>query len=146
MSNFDFSNLQIENAEAWMELPELSPGARILLRPATDANKFYYNALLRVSGARARRMARSDKMHPEDIAKNREEDRQLFPKYVLRGWENIRDRQNNQVPFSRETAKEFCEKIPDWLMDRIRNFAGSPENFTADDQEPDPDPEQLAGN
>lgn len=145
MADFDFSNLQIDQATAWMEVPDISPEARILMAPATESNKPYYNEMLRLSGGRIRKIQRTDKIDPKDAKKNREEDLELYPKHVFKGWEGVTDRSGKQIAFSVEEACDLCRKIPTWLFDRIRNFAAAPENFIRD-REPTPDPAGLVGN
>lgn len=143
---FDFSNLEVRQSTAWVEMPELGDGARVAVKPATEANPTYYNNLLRRAAARARRMARTDRVTVEDAAANRSDDRDLFPKYVLVNWEKVLDTKGKAVPFNADTSKEFCAKLPDWLFDRIRNVASTPERFLSDGDTPDPEPEDLVGN
>lgn len=131
---------------AWVDLPEVAPKARVCVKPATEANPFYFNAMMKKSGARARRMIRTDRMSMEDMAENRAEDRALFPRHVLVGWEGIVTVDNQPVEFNLENSREFCAKLPDWLFDRIRNHAATPERFIDDDEELPPDAKVLAGN
>lgn len=151
-----FRNLgrfDVSQATAWLEMPELGSKARILLKPATDSNKQYYNAMLRTSGKRARTMARTGTVSAEDLELNRDEDRILFPKYVIAGWEKVETEEDEHrsedekeyVPFSRANAIELCAVLPNHLFDRIRNFAATPEQFYAED-ELLPDEDELAGN
>lgn len=130
----------------WVELPEVSPKARVRVKPATEANPFYFNAMMKTAGARARRMVRTDRMSMADLAENRAEDRVLFPRTVLVGWEGILDSDNKPVEFNADSAREFCAKLPDWLFDRIRNQAATPERFLAEDETPPPDAGALAKN
>lgn len=144
--NFDFSKLEVKQSVAWVSMPELSDTARVAVKPATEANSAYFNAMLRRSATRARRIARTDRIAAEDMAANRSDDRDLFPRYVLANWEGVFDTSNKPVPFNEDNAREFCSKLPDWLFDRIRNAASTPERFLDEHQETDPDPEELAGN
>jgi len=144
--NFDFSNLEVKQSVAWVSMPELSGTARVAVKPATEANSPYFNAMLRRSASRARRIARMDRVTAEDAAANRNDDRDLFPRHVLVNWEGVFDTSNTPVPFNEDNAREFCTKLPDWLFDRIRNAASTPERFLDEQQETDPDPEELAGN
>lgn len=132
-------------ALATVELPELAPKAQVIVRPATEANPLYFNAMMKRAGSRARRMVRTERITLEDAEQNRQEDRELFPRYVLVGWSGVLDSKNQPVPFNEDTAKEFCKALPSWLFDRIRNTAATPERFL-DDGEPVPDPGTLAGN
>lgn len=144
--NFDFSKLEIRQGVAWVEMPELSDKARIAVRPASEANSPYFNAMLRRSATRARRMARTDRITAEDAALNRSDDRDLYPRYILVNWEGVYDTENKPVPFNEDTSREFCSKLPDWLFDRIRNVATTPERFLSEHDDIDPNPVELAGN
>ncbi len=132
---------------SWLALPEVAPSARVLLAPATEANSAFYNAMLKRSGKRVRAMAArgSDQITAGDVRANRADDRALFPLSVLKGWDGIEDDAGNAVPFSQEAAVEFVEALPDWIFDRIRNHAATPERFVAVGEEL-PDPAELAGN
>jgi hypothetical protein len=143
---FDFSKLEVTQAVAWVEMPELSPKARVAVRPATEANSGYYNNMLRRSAARARRMVRTDRITAEDAAASRSDDRDLYPRHVLHSWEGVFNTDGKEVPYNEENAREFCSELPDWLFDRIRSVASTPERFLADYQDPDPDPTDLVGN
>lgn len=144
--NFDFSKLEVRQAVAWVEMPELSDKARVAVKPASEANSPYFNAMLRRSAARARRIARMDRITAEDAAANRGDDRDLYPRHVLVNWEGVYDTSGKLVPFNEDNAREFCAKLPDWLFDRIRNVAATPERFLSEHDDADPDAEELAGN
>jgi len=90
-------------------------------------------------------MAKTDKISAADAEANRNDDRALFPLYVLVGWTGIEDDDGAEVPFSPEAAAEFCDQIPGYIFDRIRNFAATPERFVPDGEEL-PDPEAIAKN
>lgn len=144
--NFDFSKLEVRQAVAWVDMPELSDKARVAVKPAAESNSPYFNAMLRRSATRTRRIARTDRITAEDAAANRSDDRDLYPRHVLVNWEGVYDTDNKPVPFNEDTAREFCAKLPDWLFDRIRNVATTPERFLGEHTDPDPDAEELAGN
>jgi hypothetical protein len=153
--HFDYdSDFSTAQAMSWVDMPELGERARILLRPATqEGNPAYYNAMLRLSGKRARQLARSGTISVADLEKNRLDDRQLFPKFIIESWEHVETREDRGrpfaekefVPFNREAATELCEKLPAHLFDRIRNHAATEENFYPEEQIP-PDAEDLVGN
>lgn len=127
-----FSNLQrlnVSEKTSWCDLPELGADARLELKPASEANKPYFNALLKQSAKRARAVARGAAITADVLSKNRDEDRVLYSEYVVKGWEGIVDAQNKLVPFSNEDCVEFLKALPDWLFDRIRNHASAPENY-----------------
>ncbi len=143
---FDFGHLEVAQATAWFDMPEISPDARICVRPATEANPAYYNGMLRRAATRARRIARTEKITVEDAEQNRSEDRELYPRYVIINWEGVQTRAGVAVPFTADNVREFCAKLPAWLFDRLRNFAATPERFLPDGAEPQPDAQELAGN
>lgn len=145
---FDFSKAEIDHAMAWFDLPpDVAPGARICCKPATEANPAYYNAMLKRAGRRVRNMIRSDRISLEDAALNREDDRSLYPRYVITNWDGLNDTDGKPVPFSRDHCVELCEKLPNWVFDQLRNFAATPERFiTVEDEEEAPEPQELAGN
>lgn len=140
------------SARAWLDMPELGAEARLLLAPAGESNQGYFNALLKLTGKRVRQLA-SRQVSVGDLKKNRDEDRKLFPRHVLVGWEKVETAEDRHrpaeekeyVPFSAEHAAELCAALPDHLFDRIRNFASTPEQFYPEDELP-PDAEELAKN
>ena len=98
----------------------------IILGPATEVNKPYFNAFLK----RTRRsLAKGNDITPETMARNRDDDRALYPQFVMKGWRNVVDSEGKPVPFSVEAATEFVKQLPDWLFDGMRNHATSPRNF-----------------
>jgi hypothetical protein len=146
------NKFDIRDALAWLDMPELGPKARILLAPATEANPNYYNAMLKMSGKRARRMVRTDRLTADDAQQSRDEDRELYPLFVIRGWENFEGDEaddldeNGHVPYSRQNAQILCKEMPSHMMDRLRNEASTPERFYPDDEIVPPDHEELAKN
>lgn len=150
-----FKNLDkfnISNAMAWLDMPELGAKARILLAPATDANPAYYNAMLKMSGKRVRRLAKTDNITAEDAQQSRDEDRVLYPLFVIKGWECFEGEDaadldvDGHVPFSRANAQKLCEEMPSHMMDRARNEASTPERFYPEDEIVAPDADDLAEN
>lgn len=139
--------LDISLATRWLELPEISPEARVLLAPATEANKAFYNVMLKRAGRRARP---TGKPTPETLRRlldeGRQEDRELYPAYVIRGWEGIEDDAGQPVPFSEAACRELLDALPDFIFDKVREFAVVPRNFLGENEEPAPDAEELAGN
>jgi len=141
--NFDFGHLEVGQNTLWVDMPELGPTASICVKPAAESNKPYFNAMLKRSGLRARRLARTDRVTAEDSEQNRAEDRDLFPKHVIMNWRGVLDAKRKEVPYTQDAARELCAKLPGWLFDRIRNAAATPERFLDDEV---PDAQDLAGN
>ena len=148
-----FENLkkyEISQSLYWLDMPELGAKARILLAPAGESNTQYYNAMLKMSGARVRALAKSQTLTAENAEQSRDEDRELFPLFIIKNWENLEGTgegldENGHVPFSRENARKLCQALPSHLMDYMRNEAATPSRFYADEIAP-PDVEELAGN
>lgn len=131
-------------ATARLDMPELGDDAWIEVRQASEKNKPYYNAMLRMSGKRVRKLARG-RIDPADVAKNRAEDRILFPKHIITGWGKVEEEPDPENPtapvkyieYTQELAVELCDKLPVHLFDRVRNFAATPEEFYPDEMPPD---------
>ena len=155
----NLSKLDIRKAMTQVDMsPELGPKASILVRPATEANPNYYNAMLAMSGKRVRAMVKSDKITAEDAALNRDDDVQLYPRFVIAGWSGIQadaepgsegvDDEGNVI-FNRSAAAQLCEALntqAPHLMDKLRNTASTTERFYAEDEISPPDAGELAGN
>lgn len=105
----------------------------LIVKPATELNKPYFNALLKRSARTARRAA-SGKIDAATIAQNRAEDRQLYPQHVVTGWTDVIGDDGKEVPFSKEDCADFLAAVDDWVFDDLRNFCGTPTNFTSDDE------------
>lgn len=131
---------------AWLDLPEVSPGCRLQGRPATEANAPYYEALVARSGARSRTIARGGKLRVKHLKENRDEDRDLFPIHVITGWENVRDENDEPVPFSVQACAEFFQALPSDVVDRVRNFFATPDVFRDPDEPALPAASELAEN
>lgn len=132
-----------------MELPWVGPDAAIELKFAGESNRPYFSALLRRTAKRVRK-GRNVRLDPEtvrsEMVKGREEDRELYPAHVMTSnWWGINDDEGSPVENTLESRKEFCQQLPVWIFDMVRNAAAAPENFVEEDEEP-PDPQELAGN
>lgn len=101
------------------------------LRPATEANKPYFNGILR--RARKNRGAiQAGVVSGGLVRESRQDDRRLYAQHVLAGWEGVTDSAGELVPFNSENALAFLEALPDWIFDEVRGFAGTPANFLED--------------
>lgn len=106
----------------------------LTLKPAGEANKPYFNALLKKTGKYARRL-KASKINAAMLAENRDEDRALFPKYVIEGWSKRPpiDATGKPAPFSEENCIAFVEALPNDVFDEMRDHAAGMENFRDDD-------------
>ena len=132
----DFSHLQVLDVSAdktaefkihQITVNEKTP--TLIVAPATDANKPYFNALLKRAGKSARQV-KAGKMDASLIEENRDEDRALYPKFVLRGWMDMIDANGKDVKFTPKDAAKFLEALPDWIFDQLRNFCGEASNYS----------------
>jgi hypothetical protein len=117
------------------------------IAPATEANKPYFNALLK-RGIKYARQVQAGKVSTQALEDNRENDRELYPLYVVKGWQDVLDAKGKEVPFTQENVREFLSAIPAWAFDDLRNFAGNPISFVVDQDEAitNNEVEDFAGN
>lgn len=130
MSKFKrFKNYEVD-AKKVIEYPiyEIEGEPILLLSPATDVNKPYMNNLLRI-GKTSIMQARSGSMSSKTLQQNREQDRYLYPRYVIKGWKKVFEDNGSECEFTPENCEDFLNALPDWVLDKIRNFAGNPANF-----------------
>lgn len=123
------------------------PGSPWLeVRPATQSNSAYFNAMLARDTAmmqpkngtpgqsgRTRGRATVRTVGPSELEQNRRSDRDLYPKHVvvgMGGW--IDDATGAEVPYSQESAAELLQQLTDHLFDQLRNFCACDANFMED--------------
>jgi hypothetical protein len=113
---------------------EMPNGANPVLvgRYAGEANRPYYNALLKRQAKRVQRTQaalRAGMVDPEMLAQNRDDDRELFPRFVLTGWAEVCDAKGKEVPFNEQNAADFLAALPNEDFDDARNFFSNRSNF-----------------
>lgn len=123
-------SLDVKDKTAEYVIYEIPGEPALTLKPATDANKPYFNAVLKRTKKNMRAVT-AGAISAAMIEENRREDKELFPQFVITGWSNVVDIDGNSVPFTESACSEFLNELPDWLFDKIRNFAGDPANFAA---------------
>ena len=101
----------------------------LIVAPATEANKPYFNALLKRAGKTARQV-RANAINTGLIEENRLEDLELYPRHVIKGWQDVLDADGTEVDFSQANLVEFLDVLPNWLFDDLRNYCGNPANFS----------------
>lgn len=114
-------------------------------KAATEANKSYHNALLKRNAKLAQRF-RAGRVSRVMLERNRDEDRELYAKFVVKGWDKVVDDDGKAVPFSVEACTEFLTKLPNYLFDEVRQFCTAPANFLDDDEPDEADVKEQAGN
>lgn len=116
----------------------------LILRPATEQNPAYFNALIK-RNRKAAQIIQAGGVTAGLIAQNRNEDRELFPAHVIDGWENMLEADGAEVPFNLQNCRDFVNALPDYIFDTVRDHAGTHRNFVPD--APDPgEVEELAKN
>ncbi len=100
----------------------------LILAPATDANKGFFNALLRRSSKQAAAV-KAGKVDVDMIEEHRDEDRDLYPKHVAKGWIDMVDANGADVKFTLQNVTDFLKALPNWVFDDVREFAREPSNF-----------------
>ena len=118
------------------------PKPVLILRPAGTENKDYLNGLLREFGGQ-HQVSRMRGATVENLEKQRDANRRLFPECVVVGWRHMRDAQGNDVPYSLAGCQQLFRDLPGYMIDDIRAFAEVPENFV---ERARVDVEAVAGN
>ena len=99
--------------------------------PATEANKSYHNALLRKNAKNARRL-RAGKLTPQMLSETRNDDRELYARYVAKSWTGILHSDGTEATFTAAECLAFFEALPNWVFDDLRMFCADPVNFLDD--------------
>jgi hypothetical protein len=100
----------------------------LILKPAAQINTTYFNELLKSAAKNAKAIS-AGQLSTSMIDENREQDRVLFPKHVIVGWEDMLDADGTELAFDKNDCKDFIDALPDHIWDAVRNFATAPENF-----------------
>ncbi|HEX7788436.1 MAG TPA: hypothetical protein VF653_19610, partial [Methylomirabilota bacterium] len=103
---------------------EIAGEPELTVLPATKENRQYHNEQSRHARQLLHRYGGRlfDAMSENVERERRERDRQLFPRFVVTGWERVQDSAGHEVPFSQEACARFLQALPDWLFDRLRLF------------------------
>jgi hypothetical protein len=94
---------------------------------AGEPNRDFFNELLRISqqaGARENRRTTVD-----TIAENRDRDRKLWARYIVRGWRNVREADGSDCPYTPENCLVFLQAIPDDMFGALRAWCQEEKNF-----------------
>ncbi len=148
-ADFDFAHCEIADRTVRFEMPMVSPEAYLIVRPATSENKQFNAGTLRMGGKRQRQVVQQGAMTIADVDADVEEDRVLYPKYVVVGWGGIFNKVGELVPFNLENCRAFIRKLPAYIFNRLRLFCMRPENFLPEGDAGDatpPNPVEMAEN
>lgn len=127
MSKFGYlKKLQVAEKPVDLRLVDL-PGEPVLhVLSATEANRKFWRELL---ARRPNDVGRGKRFTAEAIARDRDEDRDLYPGRVVVGWTGIVGEDGKPVPFSVADCTEFLAALPDDLFDEIRAFCTKASHF-----------------
>ena len=148
---FDFSNLNkldITGKTSKCYLPDLDDDAYIEVLAADESNKMYYQAVMKMGAKVAQVKVRRGRIDPTILNDQREMDRVLFPKSVIRSWGSIHTATGESVEFSEPAVQALCDQLcksAPRVFDELRAHANIPANFM-DAEDLDIQPENLAGN
>lgn len=141
LKKLDVDEQRTAEYELWEIQEDDKPVPVLVLAPSGTANKPYFHALLNRTN-RVRRVGRGQGISKEQIKANRDDDRELFPQFVVKSWRNVVESNGNECPFTRGNCDDFLKVLPDWLFDKVRTFTAEPENFLGTV----PVPEEVAEN
>jgi hypothetical protein len=137
-ARFDFKRYEVVDTTTIDYPLPIDGSPKLVLAPATEANKPFLNAQLAYANSRGARSMR--KVTSNKIEEAREKDRELYALHVVKGWKGVQDTDEKEVPFDSENCLEFLKALPDWIFDEVRAVASEPQSFTELDRE------GLAGN
>lgn len=133
----NFSQLKkldpIKEATSDFEIYDLDPSVTLIGRYAGESNKDYMNALIKMV---TRRASRRNKTNVKSLAENRDQDRELYSKYVIISWSpDPVDSSGNPVEFNEEECFAFLTALPDYIFDDIRGHFSSIAEFLSENDE-----------
>lgn len=135
MANFSFLkdfDVKAEQSQRF-DMGDIQMGGKtpyLMLKPATEANKPFARAQLLRSNKRMRSTGGRG-VSLETIEGSRDDDRDLYPRFVITGWGNVFDQSGNEVAFSVKECEEFLTALPNWVFDGVRAYATNAQNFAS---------------
>lgn len=146
----DFSHLEkmkvTKGSKALYAFDFIEGTPTLIVRPATEQNESYLNAVLRTGKKMLRRM-RGGKMSVAMLRESREQDLGLYPKHIVDGWTVPPvDVKGNPVKYNAENCEAFLRAVPVDMFDDMRTYCGDPDNFREEDELTSEEVETLTGN
>lgn len=112
------------------DFPELGAKAVLKLRSSNEGNSGYMNGLLRLTGqSKGSRRRKATDINAQAMDDLRDHDKELYPEWVIVGWEGVLDGKGKEVEYSVDEVKSLVGQLPNWLFDEIRAFVNDPANF-----------------
>lgn len=127
----DFGASQVKRKiTARYEMVNLIGEPVLIVKHAGESNKPYFNEKLRrAEHAQKRRQ----KLSVAVIVENRERDLELYPKFIVVGWEKVVDVNGKEVPYTAENFTSFIKTVAGdfWEdeFDLLREFCADTSNF-----------------
>ncbi len=130
MSKFNrLKSLHIsKDATAKFPFEQIEGSPTLHVRPATDANKDFFNAILKADKSEARELAEGD-ITDERVEVVRAKDAAIFVEHIVDGWEGVLDDKGVAVPFTKEDCLDFLLAIPADMFNHLRMFCMNANNF-----------------
>jgi len=130
------------------------PGRPVLkVAPATESHEAYYSDFLEASAKLAPRALQAQKKRNKNmkvarqiISESRDQERELFSRHIVRGWEDVVDDQGEVAEFTQENCLKFLQALPDFLFDDLQEFCKMPSNFMINEGPSNEEIEALAKN
>lgn len=107
----------------------------LILAPATESNVPLFNAALKHAGKAANRAKAGAEKTLGTIKEGRTQDRELYSRFVVKGWRDVVDVNGDEVPLTRDNCLDFLTALPDYMFDDVREYSREPSNFV--DELPD---------
>lgn len=104
----------------------------LILAPAMEVNKPYFNAQIKRTSKTIKKVQKGF-MDSSMIEDGRSDDRDLYPRYVIKGWKKgtmLDHETGKDIQFTQKVCEEFVAAIPDHVFDYIREGASNESNFT----------------
>ncbi len=120
----------------------------LVVKGANESNPRYFDAFLKRNVKNARRV-RAGKLTRQLMDATREDDRELYARLVVVGWEGVKNDDGVDVPYSIDACHELISKLPVYMFDALRTFCQDVTNCLPENEEPLPsaeDVEDASGN
>ncbi len=130
MTNFNqLKSLDVDiNSRSKFTLFMVEGDPVLILRPATQVNKAYFNRVLK-SSRKFAGAVNAGAISTAVLNEARELNKELYPKEVIVGWERVVDSKNKPVEFTQADCKDFVDALPTWIFDEICTYAAQAGNF-----------------
>ena len=102
---------------------------------AGESNPPYWNAQLKRQGKRlavTQAAVKAGNIDNELVKRAREDDRELYPLHVIKGWKNVFDAEGKPVKFTTADCIGLLNHLPNEVMEDLRTFYGAHINFTGE--------------